>query len=113
MVPLALCSAPVRGVEQLAPLSTCEPVSDPDTQFLCALNSPNAGCQVRAEQAIVSGFVCESTHRSQPQVDGRRSKPPCLQLISIAKNNGATERYPGLGTVPGNEVVDRVGIGAF
>ena len=105
MIPLALCSVPVGCVKKPSPLSTREPVSNPGTQLLRALHAPDARCEIGAEQAVVGSLVGQAAHCCQPQVDGRRSKPSGLQLISVPKNDCTSERKSGFGAVPGEHAL--------
>ena len=113
MISFALRSASVGGVEKPAPLSAGEPVADPGTKLLRAFHPPDARCKVGTEQAIVGSLVGQSAHCRQPQVDGCRGEPSGLQLIAVPQNDRATERQSGFGAVPGDEVIDGEGVGAF
>jgi hypothetical protein len=65
------------------------------------------------KETDVGNLVGQSADSRYPQIDGCRSKPSGLQLIAVPENNGATERQSWLGAVPGDEVIDSEGMGAF
>ena len=57
-----------------------------------ALDPPNTGSELRAEQARVSGFVGASASRREPQVDRCRSQALFFEMNPIAQNDGPVER---------------------
>jgi hypothetical protein len=46
----------------------CQPVTEADAETPNALDPPNTGSELRAEQARVSAFVGDSASRREPQV---------------------------------------------
>jgi hypothetical protein len=48
--------------EQGSGLIDGQPVSDPNAQAFCALNSTDSGCQFGTQKARVSCLVCETSH---------------------------------------------------
>ena len=59
-----------RGsLPESAGLFSRQPVAQSDAQFSDAFHAPNAGRQLRAQQACIGGFVSEPSHGRQPPVD--------------------------------------------
>jgi hypothetical protein len=109
--PWHTCRRRSRRRTATSPRSTLKRYFVTQIKLLRALHAPDARCEVGAEQAVVGSLVGQAAHCCQPQVDGRRSKPSGLQLIAVPKNDGATEGKSGFGAVPGDEIIDGVGIG--
>src|SRR5271170_5799744 len=63
MVPLAFCIPGIRCIEKSAPLSTCQPVSEPHAELFCSLHSADAGRKIGTQQTVVGGLISESAHR--------------------------------------------------
>jgi hypothetical protein len=64
----------VRRVPESTTLVSCEPVSEPHTQLLDALHTPNAGSQFGAEQASVGSFVRETPNSSESFINGSAAR---------------------------------------
>jgi len=68
-VALALEPVPVRSLPECGPLLGSQPVSQPDTQSLYALHTPDSRREVGAEESAVCGFVRQAANRAQPEVE--------------------------------------------
>ena len=101
------------GLTESAGLFGRQPVAQPHAQFSNALHAPNAGRQLRAQQASVGGLVSEPSHGRQPSVDRIGRKAANLKVNSVAGDYRLVERQAWLGTVPLNEFINRVSISAL
>jgi len=91
-IPLALKRIRVKHLPERSCLIGSEPVPQTDAEVLRPFDSPDAGGKVRAEQAGISGFICEASNGREPAVDRPWRKLTRLQVNSIAGNNGFVER---------------------
>jgi hypothetical protein len=60
-----------------------QPVSKANTQFLHTCDAANASREIRTEQTAIGGFVRESSHSAQAQVDGSWSQLPGFQIAPV------------------------------
>jgi hypothetical protein len=102
-----------RNGEQLLALSRRKPVSKPDSETFRALYPPDAGSHIRIEQANVGRLVGKATNRSQSEIDLRWREASSFQLVPISQDYSPTKRQTGLGTVPGDEILNRASIGSL
>ena len=105
-VPLAFQDVQIGDRRSCFDLLGAQPVPEPNTDPLRALDPANARRQLWAEQAGVSRLVCEPPDCRKPEVDCRRGQPTRLQLKPIPKHDCLVERDPRLGAVPRDEIVD-------
>jgi len=78
-----------------------------------SLDPSYAGSQVWAEQTAIGGFVSETPHRAEAEIDGAGCQMPRFQVHAISKDNGLTEREPRLRAVPFDELLDRVPVASL
>src|SRR5271157_1932524 len=90
-----------------------QPVAQSDAQFPDAFHAPNAGRQLRAQQACICGFVCEPPHGSESSIDRSCRELAILEENAITGDHNLVERQAWLGAVPLNEFIDRVSISAL
>jgi hypothetical protein len=89
-----------------------QPITQSNAEFLGPFHALDAGGQFRTEQSTVGCLVSQAPHGSQAYVDGCRCEKSRLQLDPVAQHNVLAEGQARLGTVPGDEIVDRVRIGS-
>src|SRR5271165_1642088 len=102
-----------RSLPESAGLFSRQPVAQPDAQFSNAFDAPNAGRQLRAQQACIGGFVSEPSHGRQPSVDRTGRELAILEENAIAGDHNLVERQARLRAVPLNEFIDRMSISAL
>ena len=83
----ALEPLPVRSLPERGSLFGRQPVAQPHAQFLYALDTPDSGRQVGAEEAAVCGFVRQSANRPQTEVDRPRGEMSRLQMHPVANDH--------------------------
>src|SRR5664280_865687 len=102
-----------RSLPESTGLFSRQPVAQSDAQFSNAFHAPNAGRQLRAQQASVGGFLSEPSHGRQPSVDRSCRELAILEENAITGDHNLVERQAWLGAVPLNEFIDRVSISAL
>ena len=61
------------GLKPLSPLLSSQPIANPHTKLLSALDAPNSRREIKIEKPGGRGLVSEPTHGCEPQIDRRRS----------------------------------------
>lgn len=107
-VTLAFKGALRRCLPEGASLLRREPIAQPDSELFDSLDAADAGRKIRAEPPAVRGFVGEPPDSAEAQVDGAGREIPGLEVHTISQDHRTAERDPRLGTVPFDELVDRV-----
>ncbi len=102
-----------RRLPEFAGLVSGEPVSQPDTQLPGPFHSPDAGGELRTEQASVGRLVSEPPHCSESSIDSSCCEQAIFEENAIAGDHNLVERQAWLGAVPLNEFIDRVSISAL
>ncbi len=102
------CQPTVRRAPQPLRLFRRQPIPEPDTDLLDALDAPNASGQVWAQQPAVRRLVGEAAHCAEAEIDGAGRQMSRFQADSITQDDGLAEREPGLLAVPFNEFVNRM-----
>src|SRR5271167_4708099 len=103
-----------RGsLPESAGLFSRQPVAQSDAQFSDAFHAPNAGRQLRAQQASVGRLVGEPPHCSESSIDRPSRELAILEEDAITGDHNLVERQARLGAVPLNEFIDPVSISAL
>jgi hypothetical protein len=82
----------VRSLPECGSLFGCQPVAEPDAQFLYPLHASDSGRQVGAEKAAVRSLVRQAANRTKPEIDCSRRQMSRLQMHSVPDDNGFAER---------------------
>src|SRR5271167_1184887 len=112
-VPLAFERVRVRRLPEFAGLVSGEPISKADTQLPGPFHPPDAGGELRTEQAGVGSLVGEPPHCSESSIDRSCRELAILEENAITGNHNLVERQARLGAVPLNELIDPVSISAL
>ena len=99
--------------EKSSPLVWREPVSEAHTDPTNAFHAANTRRQLGTEEASVGRLICHPSNRSEPKVDGGWCVPALLEVNAVPQNDGTVEREARLGTVPGDELPNRVVVGSL
>jgi len=68
----------------------------------------------RCDQANLFGSFCgQLADRRQPEIDGSRRQAAGFQNAAVLLNHGSAEWRPGLGRVPGDEILQCLFVGAL
>lgn len=78
-----------------------------------AFDTANACRKVGAEEATVSGLVRQAAYGTQSQVDGAGGQLPGLEVVSISKNDGPIEGWPGLLAIPVGKLINYMTISSL
>src|ERR1700676_3337083 len=73
-----------------------QPVAQPNAQFLYALDAPDSGRQIGAEESAIRRLVRQPANRSQSEIDGAWGQMSRLQIHPITDDNGLAEGQPWL-----------------
>src|SRR5271166_6745095 len=98
----ALDSVRRRSLPESAGLFSRQPVAQSDAQFSDAFHAPDAGRQLRAQQASVGSLVGEPSHGRQPSIDRSSRELAILEENAITGDHNLVERQARLGAVPLN-----------
>src|ERR1035441_2604811 len=109
-LPFSVCSSGARNSRRHSIHG--QPITQPNAELLGPFHSLDASGQFRTEQSTVGRLVGQAPHGGQAHVDGRRRQKSRLQLDPVAQDNVLAEGQARLGTVPSDEIVDRVRIGS-
>src|ERR1035441_8676624 len=112
-VPLAFERVRVRGLPEFAGLPSGEPISKPDTKLPGPFHPPDAGGELRTEQASVGSLIGEPPHCSESSIDRSCRELAILEENAITGDHNLVERQAWFGAVPLNEFIDRVSISAL
>src|SRR5664280_2968747 len=99
-----------RSLPESAGLFSRQPVAQSDAQFSDAFHAPNAGRQLRAQQASVGGLVGEPSYCSKSSIDRSPCKLPILKEYAVTRNHNLVERQAWLGAVPLNKLINGVSV---
>jgi hypothetical protein len=91
-ISLARESILIGNLQECSCLLGGEPVTQSNAEVLRSLDSPDAGREIPAEQARISGLVCEPPDRREPAVDRAWRKLAQFQVHSVAGNDGPVKR---------------------
>jgi hypothetical protein len=100
-----------REAAVLARASASSPSRTPIRRMPFTRRIPAASSGLR-RPASAASYATRRT-AGELKVDGGRRIPPLLKVNPISEHDGAVEREPGLRTVPGDELADRVVVGAL
>jgi hypothetical protein len=90
-VTLAACRVQRRRLQQRSGLFDGQPIANPDSQSLRALNTPDSCGQLGAQQSRIRRLVSQSSHCRQPHIDGGGSKVSLFQEKPIPEYNRSIE----------------------
>ena len=82
----------VRRLPEFAGLVSGEPISKPDTQLPGPFHPPDAGGELRTEQASVGSLVGEPPHCSESSIDRSCRELPILEENAITSDHNLVER---------------------
>ncbi len=102
-----------RVFEQPPTLFRRQPVPKPDANAPHAFDTTNPGGQFGTQQTCIRSLVRDTADSCQPQIDGRRGVLAVLEVDPITKNHRTVEREAGFRTIPGDELANRVVVGAL
>ena len=91
----------------------CQPVSKTNTDPPHSLHAADTGRQFGTQEPRVGRLVRDAPDGGQPKIDRSRCVSALFEVNPIPEHDGAVEREAGLRTVPGNELADRVVVGAL
>ena len=100
------------AIQHCSALFEGQPVSRSMTELLGTFVTTDSSSEFRAEQPTIGGFISQPANRRKPLIDAGRGQTTCLQAHPKPRHHDATEGEAGLGTVPGNELVDGELVGA-
>jgi hypothetical protein len=111
--PLALQSLCIRTLPKAARFVCGEPITEPHAQLLGAFDSPDAGCQLWAEQAGICRFIRQTADRRKSAIDRGRREATVLEENAKARDHYFVKGEPWLRTIPLNELIDGMSITAL
>ena len=90
-----------------------EPIPKPHTQLPGPFHPPDAGGELRTEQASVGSLVGKSSHCSKSSIDRSRRELPILEENAVAGDHNLVERQSRLRAVPLNKFINGVSVAAL
>jgi hypothetical protein len=100
----------IRKLPKGASFVDGQPVSESHAELSCTLHAPDASGEVRAEQSRICCFVCQSSNRSEPHIDGSRSKQAFFEVNPVASYYRLVEGQPRLRAIPEDKIVNGASI---
>jgi hypothetical protein len=91
-ISLALERIRVRHLPERSRLVGGQPITKTNAEVLWPFDSPDTSSKIRAEQAGISGFICEAPDGREPAVNRTRRKLTGFQVDSVASDDGLIER---------------------
>jgi hypothetical protein len=70
-----------------------EPIPEPDSELLDALDASNAGGQIGTQKPAIRRFVGETADGPEPEIDRTRSQVARFQVDAIPEDNGTSRMW--------------------
>ncbi len=113
VLPLAAERIAVRAGQKPSALLGCDPVPNADTNLAHSFNPSDPSGELGTEQAGIGGFVRDSSHGGQAQVDRCWRVLLLFEIDSVSQDHRPIERKARLGAEPVNEIRDGAVIGSL
>src|SRR5229473_8601020 len=105
--------AELHVLQQSSALFGSKPVAETDAEAPDTLHAADACGQLRAQEPSVGRLVRHAPNGGQAEVDDGGRVLPLLEVNPIPEDHRATEGETWLRTVPGDELPNRVVVGAL
>ncbi len=99
-------------LEDFRTLLCAQPIAGAKPELLDPFYSADSRSQFGTQQARVGGFVSEAAHGCELLVDGVCRQAAGFEVHAVVNDDDAVEGQPGLGAVPGDELIDGVLVNA-